>query len=129
VIVENNWAHHTFPVSYPEPGLTRVDVTGHDDGTYSCEEKWASQEKSIGGFRLSFGNGLVYIYGKEGSVLNTKWYFTTLDFTTGETVYKKLTGTGLGYNNWQGSPFLHPDGGIAYSTTIFGLVMIRDTSS
>ncbi|MEE8469823.1 MAG: hypothetical protein V3S51_00660 [Dehalococcoidia bacterium] len=129
VIVENNWGHHTFPVSYPEPGLTRVDVTRHDDGTYSCEEIWASQEKSIGGFRLSFGNGLVYIYEKEGSVLNTRWYFTALDFTTGETVYKKLTGTGLGYNNWQGSLFLHPDGGIAYSTTIFGLVMMRDTSS
>lgn len=129
-IVENNWGHHTFPLSRPEPGLTRVDVTRHDDGTYSCEEVWASREKSIGGFRLSLGNGLVYIYGKDESGLMTeeKWYFTALDFTTGETVYKKLTGTGLGYNNWQGSLFLHPDGGIAYSTTIFGLVMIRDTA-
>ncbi len=70
------------------------------------------------------------MYGKDDSGLMTeeKWYFTALDFTTGETVYKKLTGTGLGYNNWQGSLFLHPDGGIAYSTTIFGLVMIRDTA-
>jgi hypothetical protein len=130
VIVENNWAHHTFPLSRPEPGLTRVDATRHDDGTYSCEEIWASSEKSIGGFRLSFGNGLVYMYGKGESWVLTeeKWYLTALDFTTGETVYKKLTGTGLGYNNWQGSLFLHPDGGIAYSTTIFGLVMIRDST-
>ena len=130
VIVENNWAHHTFPLSRPEPGLTRVDATRHDDGTYSCEEIWASSEKSIGGFRLSFGNGLVYMYGKGESwaLTEEKWYFTALDFTTGETVYKKLTGTGLGYNNWQGSLFLHPDGGIAYSTTIFGLVMIRDST-
>ena len=128
-IVENNWAHHTFPLSHPEPGLTRVDATRHDDGTYSCEEIWASCEKSIGGFRLSLGNGLVYMYGKNESwpISEEKWYFTALDFTTGETVYRKLTGTGLGYNNWQGSLFLHPDGGIAYSTTIFGLVMIRDT--
>ena len=130
VIVENNWAHHTFPLSRPEPGLTRVDATRHDDGTYSCEEIWASSEKSIGGFRLSFRNGLVYMYGKGESWVLTeeKWYLTALDFTTGETVYKKLTGTGLGYNNWQGSLFLHPDGGIAYSTTIFGLVMIRDST-
>ncbi len=128
-IVENNWAHHTFPLSHPKPGLTRVDATRHDDGTYSCEEVWASTEKSLGGFRLSLGNGLVYMYGKgeSGLITEEKWYLIALDFTTGETVYKKLTGTGLGYNNWAGSLFLHPEG-MAYSTTIFGLVMIRDTA-
>jgi hypothetical protein len=126
-IVENNWAHHTFPIPHPEPGLTRVDATRHDDGTYSCEEVWTSNERSIGGFRLSLGNGLVYQYGKDASGLNTKWYFTAVDFATGKTVYKKLTGTGLGYDNWAGSLFLHPDG-MAYSTTIFGLVMMRDTA-
>lgn len=127
VIVENNWGHHTFPISYPEPGLTRVDVTRHDDGTYSCEEIWASSEKSIGGFRLSFGSGLAYMYGKEESGPSEKWYLIAIDYATGETVYKKLTGTGLGYNNWAGSLFLHPDG-MAYSTTIFGLVMVRDAT-
>ena len=126
-IVENNWGHHTFPLSRPEPGLTRVDATRHDDGTYTCKEVWASSEMSIGGFRLSLGNGLVYMYGKgeSGLITEEKWYFTALDFITGETVYKKLAGTGLGYNNWQGSLFIHPDG-MAYSTTIFGAVMIRD---
>jgi len=126
-IAENNWGPHTFPFSRPEPGLTRVDATRHDDGTYSCKEVWASKELSIGGFRLSFGSGLVYHYGKAGSWLNTKWYLVGIDFVTGETVYKKLAGTGLGYNNWQGSFFIHPDG-MAYSTTIFGAVMIRDTA-
>jgi len=126
-IVENNWGHHTFPISHPEPGITRVDATRHDDGTYSCKEVWASTEKSVGGFRLSLGNGLVYMYGKVGAWLNEKWYLIAVDFTTGETVYKKLTGAGLGYNNWQGSLFLHPDG-MAYSTTIFGAVMVRDTA-
>jgi hypothetical protein len=72
------------------------------------------------------GNGLVYIYRKIESCPTTQWYFTAIDFETGETVYRKRTGTGLGYNNWQASLFLHPDGGIAYSTTIFGLVMLRD---
>ena len=129
VIIENNWGHHIFPLSHPEPGLTRVDVTGNADGSYTCEEVWASSEKSIGGFRLSFGSGLVYMYGKDDSGLLTeeKWYLIAIDFATGETVYRQLAGTGLGYNNWAGCLFLHPDG-MAYSTTIFGMVMIQDAN-
>jgi hypothetical protein len=126
VLVENNWGHHTFPRSRPEPGLARVDVVRHDDGTYACKEIWTSNEKSIGVFKLSLGSGLVYMYWRSEDCPITQWYLTAVDFATGETVYKKLVGTGLGYNNWAGALFLHPDGGIAYSTTIFGLVMIRD---
>ena len=126
VIVENNWGHHSFPRSHPVPGLTRVDATRRQDGTFHCEEVWACGEKSIGGFRLSLGNGLVYMYGKGESCPVTTWHFTAVDFATGETVYRMPTGTGLGYNNWQGSLFIHPDGGRAYSTTIFGLVMLQD---
>ena len=126
-IVENNWGPHTFPFSRPvEPGLTRVDAIRNPDGTYTCKEVWSTREKSVGGFRLSLGNGLVYIYDRVVSFCNSKWYLTGIDFRTGETVYKALTGTGMGYNNWQGSLFLHPDGGIALSTTIFGAVMLRD---
>ena len=128
ILVENNWGHHTFPRSYPEPGLTRVDVMRHNDGSYDCREVWASAEKSIGVFKLSLGNGLVYMYCRSESCRTTKWYFTAVDFATGETVYRILTGEGLGYNNWAGALFLHPDDGTAYSTTIFGLVMIRDTA-
>ena len=126
VLVENNWGHHFFPRSRPKPGLTRVDVVRNDDGTYYCEEIWASDEKSIGVFKLSLGNGLAYMYWRSESCPITKWYLTAVDFATGKTVYKKLVGTGLGYNNWAGALFIHPEGGIAYSTTIFGLVIIRD---
>jgi len=126
-LIENNWGHHRFPRSRPEPGLTRVDVIRQGDGSYACEEIWASSEKGIGVFKLSFGSGLAYMYWRSESCPVTSWYLTAIDFATGDTVYKKLVGKGLGYNNWAGALFLHPDGGIAYSTTIFGLVMIRDT--
>jgi hypothetical protein len=126
-IVENNWGPHTFPFSRPvEPGLTRVDAVKNKDGTYTCKEIWSTNEKSVGGFRLSMGNGLVYIYDRVLSGCKSKWYLTAIDFKTGETVYKKLIGTGIGYNNWQGSMWLHPNGGTAISTTIFGVVMVRD---
>jgi hypothetical protein len=105
-----------------------VDATRHDDGTYTCGEQWTNREKSIGVFKLSLGNGLAYMYWRSEGSLHTKWYLTAIDFETGETVYKKLTGTGLGYNNWAGALFLHPDGGVAYSTTIFGLVMVQDAT-
>ena len=126
VLVENNWGHHAFPNSRPEPGLTRVDVVRHEDGTTSCEEIWTSHERGICVFKLSFGSGLVYTYWRGEDDPITTWYLTAIDFATGETAFKKCVGTGLGFNNWAGALFLHPDGGIAYSTTIFGLVMIRD---
>ncbi len=126
VLVENNWGHHRFPRSHPEPGLTRVDARRRPDGSHVCEEVWASDEKSIGVFKLSLGNGLAYMYGRDDSPTATGWYFITIDFRTGETVYRKHTGRGVGYNNWAGALFLHPDGGVAYSTTIFGLVSMRD---
>ena len=126
VLVENNWGRHAFPHSRPEPGLTRVDVVRRENGTYACKEIWASSEKSICVFKLSFGSGLAYTYWRSEDCPVTAWYLTAIDFVTGETVFKKLVGTGLGYNNWAGALFLHPDGGIAYSTTIFGLAMIQD---
>lgn len=126
VLIENNWGHHSFPRSRPEPGLARVDVIKQADGSYACEQIWASSEKGIGVFKLSFGGGLAYMYWRSESCPVTSWYLTAVDFVTGDTVYRKHVGTGVGYNNWAGALFLHPDGGIAYSTTIFGLVMIQD---
>jgi hypothetical protein len=128
VLVENNWGHHTFPRSRPAPGLTRVDAVRQADGSYDCQQVWASEEKSIGVFKLSLGNGLAYMYWRGETGLITQWYLTAIDWRTGRTVYKQRTGAGLGYDNWAGALFLHPDGGLAYSTTIFGLVAVRDSA-
>jgi hypothetical protein len=129
ILAENNWGYHTFPRSRPEPGLTRIDVVRGNDGTYTWAEVWSSDEKSIGVFKLSLGNGLAYMYWRSETCPATQWYLTAIDFETGETTYRQRVGRGLGFNNWAGALFLHPDGGIAYSTTLFGLVMIRDAQS
>ena len=126
-IVENNWGHHRFPVGHPAPGITRVDAIRRGEGGYECKEIWTSREKNIGVMKLSLGSGLLYTYFQDDRDDITQWYFTAVDFETGETVYKVRTGAGQGYNNWAGALFLHPDGGIAYTTTIFGLAMVRDT--
>lgn len=128
VIVENNWGPSRFPISRAEPGITRVDLTLSKNGLAQCEPVWTSQETNIGVFKLSLGNGLLYTYYHGDSPTMTEWYLKAIDFRTGETAYQQLTGTGMGFNNWAGALFLHPDGGTAYSTTIFGLVRIADTS-
>jgi len=129
VLIENNWGHHRFPYSVPQPGLARVDIVRQPDGTYGCEIVWESDERSIGVFKLSLGSGLAYMYWRDDASAIPTWRLIAVDFATGETVYRRTVGTGLGYNNWAGALFLHPDGGIAYSTTIFGLVMIYDDPS
>ncbi len=125
-VIENNWGHHRFPVAHPMPGLTRVDAIRRAGGQYACDTIWTSPEKNIGVMKLSFGSGLVYTYFRDDRDPITQWYLAATDFRTGATVYKLRVGAGQGYNNWAGALFLHPDGGIAYSTTIFGLVMMRD---
>jgi len=126
IIVENNWGHNNFPIARPVGGITRIDAVRQPDGSYHCQEVWTSYETNIGVFKLSLGNGLLYLYFRGANPLITSWYFTALDFATGETVFKQLAGTGIGYNNWAGAIFLHPDGGVAYSTTIFGLVTMQE---
>lgn len=125
VVAENNWGHHVFPIAFPEAGITRVDLVRQVDGNYHCEQIWLSSEKNLGVFKMSLGNGLIYTYFREGLLPFSRWYFTAIDFQSGKTIYKQLAGTGIGYNNWAGAIFIHPDGEIAYSTTIFGLVMMR----
>lgn len=125
-LVENNWGHHAFPRPHPVPGLTRVDARRDADGRVSCGEAWASQEKSLGIVKLSLASGLAYMYGPDDVPDATGWAFTAIDVRSGRTVFRHRSGVGHGFNNWQGALFLHPTNGAAYTTTIFGLVMLRD---
>ena len=109
-----------------EGRLARVDAVPRPDGDYECHTVWTSPEKNIGVFKLSLASGLVYTYFRDEGEALTQWYLTAIDYRSGETAFRVRAGAGEGYNNWAGALFLHPDGGTAYSTTIFGLVMIRD---
>lgn len=126
-IFENNWGPHSFPVAHPEPGLTRVDAIRLPDGGFRCETVWESPVRGVNVAKLSRDAGLVYTYFR-GDDLEpvTQWYLSAIDVTTGRTVYRLRVGAGQGFNNWAGSLFLHPDGGVLYTTTIFGMAMVRD---
>ncbi|MBK7978360.1 MAG: hypothetical protein IPK07_35680 [Deltaproteobacteria bacterium] len=87
---------------------------------------WTNPVRGVNVAKASLGAGLFYTYfrGPDDDPV-TQWYLSAIDLTTGRDVYRIRVGAGQGFNNWAGSLFLHPDGAL-YSTTIFGLVMVRD---
>jgi len=121
LIAENNYGYSvaaTMNGGTTSPGLTRVDVSNG-----SCRTVWTSQERAPSVVpKLSLANGLVYTYTKpQRSDRMDAWYLTALDFRTGRTVYRRLAGTGFGYNNNYAPVSIAPDG-VAYVGVLGGIV-------
>lgn len=130
-IIENNYSDtgagflEGNPTSYP--GITRYDM--NEDCT-GGSVVWESQEAAATVVpKLSAGNGLVYVYtrvqNEDIPESTVAWYFTALDFETGETVYKVLTGTGRNWNNSYGPITIGPNG-TAYVGVFNGLISVSD---
>jgi len=124
-MVENNFGHHVFPLPDAHAGIARIDAIRQRDGSYHCAQRWLTEEKGIAGAKLALNSGLLYMYINDSSPA-LGGYFSAIDFRTGEIVYRQHTGMGQGYNAWQGILFLHPTNGALYTTSIFGLVMMKD---
>jgi len=134
VIVDNNygidrdnvlqtgrcWTNHTG-------GLVRVDAVPDASGNYTCRQVWESAEKSSQVLpKLSLSNGLLYVYTYERLPdQEYTWYFTAVDFETGETVFSVPTGKGLDYTNF-GPPLIIGPDGTAYLGTMGGLLRIQE---
>jgi hypothetical protein len=130
MVVENNYGYSgplaTEGGKSVPGGLTRVDI---DPTTYRCHVVWTNPERAPSVVpKLSLRNGLVYTYTKDpGDPGDDPWYLTTIDFRTGRTVFKALSGSGLGFNNNYAPVSLGPDG-TAYVGTLGGLSAVRDGS-
>jgi hypothetical protein len=131
LIVENNYGY-TGPTATSngartQPGIERVDVEADGEG---CLKVWHSDEISPSLVpKLSLSSGLVYVYTQdpEGDP-DDPWFLTALDFRTGETVWKRLTGQGIGFNNNYAPVSIGPDG-TAYVGVLGGLLLVRDKSA
>jgi hypothetical protein len=138
MVVENNYGYvisaSDLGGSESVGGLARIDVVKKKRGKHSkggkkrrthfrCKQVWASDERAPSVVpKLSLANGLVYTYTKPArSDGLDAWYLTTLDFRTGRTVYRRLAGTGFGFNNNYAPVTLGPDG-TAYVGVLGGLV-------
>jgi hypothetical protein len=131
LVVENNYGY-TGPTSVENgqttsPGVTRIDL---DEDGVGCRVVWKSSETAPTVVpKLSLGAGLVYVYTKPPDQPGgaDAWYLTAIDFRTGKTVWSRLTGEGIGYNNNYAPVTIGPDG-TAYVGTLGGLVGVRDAS-
>jgi hypothetical protein len=139
MIVENNYGYvisaGDLGGAESVPGLTRVDVVKKKQGrhakkrkrkaSFRCRTIWTSDERAPSVVpKLSLANGLVYTYTKpQRSDGLDAWYLTALDFRTGRTVYRRLAGTGFGFNNNYAPVTLGPDG-TAYVGVLGGVVAL-----
>ena len=132
LIIENNYGYQSWISTYEGSstvgGITRVDAVPDGKGGYVAKVVWTSSEVSPTTVpKLSLATGLIYLYTKDArSDGIDAWYFTAVDFETGKTVFKILTGTGLGYNNNYAPITIGPEGGTAYVGCLNGLICIRD---
>ena len=90
---------------------------------FRCKTVWNSGERAPSVVpKLSLANGLVYTYTRPPRTDGLDaWYLTALDFRSGRTVYRRLAGTGFGFNNNYAPVTLGPDG-IAYVGVLGGVV-------
>ncbi|MPY77891.1 MAG: hypothetical protein GEV04_05225 [Actinophytocola sp.] len=125
VIVENNYGYtgpgSTMFGASTAPGIARVEFSAA-----RCATRWTSDEIAPTNVpKASLANGLLYVYTKPDGVPEDPWYFTAIDVHTGRTVWKRLTGTGVQWNNHYAAIYLGPDG-VAYLATVAGVVRVAD---
>ena len=131
IVVENNHGYAgpmaTAQGARTKPGVERVDIDADGQG---CRRVWHSDEISPSLVpKLSLANGLVYVYTQDAEGdSDDPWFLTALDFRTGRTVWKRLSGQGLGFNNNYAPVSIGPDG-TAYVGVLGGLLLVRDKSA
>jgi len=130
LVAENNHGY-TGPAATEQGkstvgGVERVDIRAGG----RCRKVWHSDERAPSSVpKLSLANGLVYAYTKEPrSDGQDAWYLTAIDFHSGRTVFKRLAGEGLGFNNNYAPVTLASDGD-AYVGVLGGLVRLADAVS
>lgn len=131
LIATNNynylWNWHTGQTEVPsEPGASRIDI---DPDGRGCAKVWTNAETATTTSpRLSTKTGLIYTVAREYDDKNDLYvyYWVALDFRTGETVWKKMAGTGERFDSFYPGVVIGPNRAL-YGGVFGGLIMIRDT--
>lgn len=124
LIVESNYGYSVTAVAgghTTTPGLARIDVT--DAG---CSLGWETNAFTIPSLvsKGVWADGAVLTYTKESSVMGIDaWWFTAIDASTGELLWRRLAGVGPLLNNHYAAGYVGPDGSV-YVGTISGVVAL-----
>ena len=131
ILIENNAgytsAHEQQDWNNTAGGIMRIDIREDESG---CDLIWHSRERSpsvVPKFSAAVGLAYFYTFEKQPNG-QIAWYLTALDYETGSTRYKILTGIGPTFdNNW--APLTLAPDGTAYVGTAKGLVAIWDSEN
>ncbi len=116
------------------PGHERIDIDPDGKG---CHKVWSNNETaSIVSPHLSTKTGLIYTVARkmDTSMVDAQYpygldvyYWTALDFRTGEVVWQKMAGTGYRFDGWYLGLGIGPTGSL-YAGVYGGLIMMRDAN-
>ena len=140
IIVQNTYGYlFDFPDIHSEPqdltaelvqggapGIERIDINPNGKG---CTKVWVNTEvASTNTPKLSTRTGLIYVQSRKRDAENkvNAYYWTALNFRTGEVVWEKLVGTGDMFDNFWAAAGIGPNGAL-YGTVYGGLTMLKDT--
>jgi hypothetical protein len=130
LVVENNYGYqdpfgpNTGMVT--EAGFARVDMNRKRTG---CKLVWTNRDARAPSVvpKLSTKTGLIYTYTRPPDDAAQGYYWTAIDFRSGETKWNRFAGAGLLFNNNYAGLSLGPDG-TAYLGVIGGMIALRDGS-
>jgi hypothetical protein len=113
------------------PGFERIDI---EPNGKSCRKIWTNTEVATTvSPRLSTKTGLIYTIARkldEGTLIDEKpldvYYWTAIDFRTGETVWQKRAGTGSEFDSFYPALGIGPNGAL-YSGGYGRFMSVRDT--
>lgn len=128
LIVENNYGYSgptsTTNGGSTSPGIARVKFSPKG----RCRTIWVNHSRAPSVVpKVSLATGLIYTYTKrQRDDDEDPWYFTAISFRTGRTVFRRLAGEGLGFNN-NYAPVTLDRKGRSFVGVVGGLVQLRDT--
>jgi hypothetical protein len=129
LVVENNYGYQNpfgpTAGALTEPGFERIDLRRDASG---CKRKWRNTTEAAPSVvpKMSAKTGLIYTYTRPPDPTGAEgYYWTAIDWRSGETAWRQLAGSGLSYNNNYAGIALGR-GGIAYLGVTGGIVTLRD---
>ncbi len=131
LLVENNYGYQDpFGPSagaVTQPGFVRVDLDRKGTG---CTKVWTNNDVRAPTVvpKLSARSGLIYTYTRPADPSGAEgYYWTAIDFRSGQTAWSRFAGAGLLFNNNYAGLALGADG-TAYLGVIGGMISLRDGS-